>query len=121
MLEIARRRAPGARYVHGDGLSLPFGDRSFERVFSAHFYGHLNDDERATFVAEARRVGEQLVIVDAAVRPNHAPEETQHRLLADGSSWPILKRYFTPERLVAEVGGELLHSGPWFVVVQSPR
>jgi hypothetical protein len=35
--------------------------------------------------------------------------------------WPILKRCFTPERLVGEVGGELLLSGPSFVIVPSPR
>jgi len=120
MLEVARRQAPRATYVQGDALALPFDDRSFGRVLSAHFYGHLDESERGSFVGEARRVAEELVIVDAAIRPNHAEEETQHRLLADGSSWPILKRYFTTERLVAELGaGEVLHSGGWFVAVRT--
>jgi SAM-dependent methyltransferase len=42
MLEIAAERLPAARIVHGDALELPFADGEFERVFTAHFYGHLD-------------------------------------------------------------------------------
>jgi len=118
MLDVARREAPHASYVRGDGLCLPFPDGSFGRVFTAHFYGHLEPGERSAFLEEAARVGHELVVVDAAVRPDHEPEEIQHREL-DGETWPVLKRYFTPSALAGELGGaETLYEGPWFVMVR---
>src|SRR5436190_7403659 len=66
MLDIAKTRAPEATFVHGDGLSLPFVDDAFDRVVSCHFYGHLDDGQRTRFLAEARRVARELVIVDAS-------------------------------------------------------
>jgi ubiquinone/menaquinone biosynthesis C-methylase UbiE len=118
MLDIARRQAPHASYVRGDALCLPFPDHSFGRVFSAHFYGHLEDGERRAFLEEANRVGGELIVVDAAVRPDHALEEIQHREV-DGETWPVLKRYFTATSLVDELGGgESLYAGPWFVMVR---
>jgi ubiquinone/menaquinone biosynthesis C-methylase UbiE len=120
MLEVAREQAPGARLVQGDAFELPFGDGEFDRVFTGHFYGHLDADEREAFLNEARRVARELVVVDAAVRPDHDVEEIQERELPDGSVWPVLKRFFTPEGLAAELGGgETLYDGPWFVVVRS--
>jgi ubiquinone/menaquinone biosynthesis C-methylase UbiE len=120
MLEIAGEQAPNASFVQGDGLDLPFEDGAFDRLFTAHFYGHLDRDERERFLAEARRVARELVVVDAAVRPEHEPEEIQQRELPDGSVWPVLKRYFTPETLRAELGGgETLYAGPWFLAVHS--
>lgn len=120
MLDIARRRVPSAAFVTGDALSLPFADQSFDRVFTAHFYGHLDENERMTFLAEARRVARELVIVDSALRGDVAPIEIQERALNDGSRWEVLKRYFTPEQLSEEVGeAEVLHAGRWFVAVQA--
>jgi len=55
MLEVAAERLPGAELVHGDALPLPFPDGSFGRVFTSHFYGHLEPVERERFVAESRR------------------------------------------------------------------
>jgi len=42
MLEIARERIPGGHLVRGDAVPLPFDDSSFDRVFTGHFYGHLD-------------------------------------------------------------------------------
>ncbi len=121
MLDEARRQAPHATYVQAEGLELPFPDHSFGRVFSGHFYGHLDEAERLRFLEEARRVAPELVLVDAAERPNHEREEIQHRLLSAGSEWPILKRYFTAEVLRDELGGgDVLHDGAFFVVVRTP-
>jgi len=120
MLEQARRQAPDATFVQTDALDLPFGDGEFDRVFTGHFYGHLDSQERRLFLDEARRVAPELIVVDAAVRPDHDAEEIQHRAVADGSRWPILKRYFTPEQLAHELGGgETLYAGGWFVVVRA--
>jgi demethylmenaquinone methyltransferase/2-methoxy-6-polyprenyl-1,4-benzoquinol methylase len=122
MLALAAERVPAARMIRGDALELPFEHDSFERVFTGHFYGHLEPPERARFVAEARRVAPELVVVDSARRPDHAGEEWQQRMLNDRSTFEIYKRYFDAEALAAELGGgAVLHAGRWFVMVSSPR
>jgi demethylmenaquinone methyltransferase/2-methoxy-6-polyprenyl-1,4-benzoquinol methylase len=120
MLEEARRQAPAASFVEGDALSLPFDAAAFDRVFTGHFYGHLDADQRARFLAEARRVAPGLVIVDSALRDDVDPEEHQERVLNDGSRWEVYKRYFEPDALAQELGGgEALFDGRWFVAVRS--
>ena len=120
MLEEARRQAPSATFVRGDALSLPFDDGAFERVFTGHFYGHLDPEQREHFVAEARRVAPELVVVDSALREDVEPEEHQERVLSDGSRWEVYKRYFEPDALARELGsGETLFAGRWFVAVRS--
>ena len=122
MVEITRGRVPGARVVQGEAIPLPFEDRSFDRVFTSHFYGHLQPDEAAAFLAEVWRVADELVVVDSALRPGVGPEEWQDRALEDGSSTPVYKRYFTPDGLLAELGGgSVLHAGRWFVAVSARR
>ena len=120
MLELASARLPDVGFVQSDALQLPFADGVFERVFTSHFYGHLEELERVRFLAEARRVATELVVVDAAVRPDRERVELQERVLNDGSRWRVYKRYFPPEELAAELGGgEVLFAGSWFVVVRS--
>lgn len=122
MLEVAATRLPYATLVQGDALALPFADGTFERVVSGHFYGHLDDAQRAVFLSEARRVAPELVIADASLERSHTAEEWSERILRDGSTWQVYKRWFTPDGLLDELGGgEVLHAGPWFVVVRSPR
>ena len=120
MLEEARRQAPNASYVQGDALSLPFEDGAFERVFTSHFYGHLEGTERGRFLTEARRLAPELVVVDSALREDVQPEERQERVLNDGSRWEVYKRYFEPAALAQELGGgETVFAGRWFVAVRS--
>jgi ubiquinone/menaquinone biosynthesis C-methylase UbiE len=120
MLEIAAERRPDATFVQGDALELPFEDDSFERLFTGHFYGHLENDERAQFLAEARRVTHELVVVDASHEHSPVAEEVQERVLNDGSRWTVYKRFFQPDELAAELGGgETLFAGNWFVVVRA--
>ena len=122
MLAIARKRLPTATVVRGDAFDLPFEDDSFDRVFTAHFYGHLQADERDRFLAEARRVAPELVIVDAAPRPDRGRAEWQKRVLNDGSRFDVYKRYFTAAELADEVGGgTALLENRWFVAVTSQR
>ena len=119
MIEIASARVPGGRFVVADALPLPFGDGEFERVFTGHFYGHLEEEPRVRFLDEVRRVARELVVADTAVQPDHEPVEWQERVLNDGSRHQVYKRYFTGEGLAGELGGgEVLHAGPWFVVVR---
>ena len=121
MLEVASEQAPDAELVLGEGTRLPFDDGSFDRVHTSHFYGHLEDDDRLTFLAEARRVARELVVVDASLARSPVAEEYQERILNDGSRWEVYKRYFTGNGLADELGGgDVLHEGEYFVVVASP-
>ena len=119
MVAIAARRAPGARVLRADAAALPFAAGAFDRVVTSHFYGHLLAAERAPFLAEARRVGRELIVVDSALRPCEAAEAWHERVLGDGSRHRLYKRWFTAEGLATELGGATttLHEGRWFVVV----
>jgi SAM-dependent methyltransferase len=120
MLALAAARVPNASFVQSDALRIPFLDGAFERLFTSHFYGHLEETERARFLAEARRVAPELVVVDSALRDEVEPVELQERELRDGSRWEVYKRFFRPEELAAELGGgETLFAGHWFVAVRA--
>ena len=120
MLEIASERVPRARAVRADVPPLPFADKSFERLFTSFFYGHLEEPERRTFLAEARRVASELLVVDAAPREGSPRDEWQERVLNDGSTWNVYKRYFSPQQLAAELGdGEVLLSNARFLMVRA--
>jgi demethylmenaquinone methyltransferase/2-methoxy-6-polyprenyl-1,4-benzoquinol methylase len=120
MLEIASARVPDTGFVQSDALRLPFAAGAFERVFTSHFYGHLEESERVRFLTEARRVAPELVVVDAALRDDVQPVEWQERILNDGSRWEVFKRFFEPEELAAELGGgRTIFAGRWFVAVSA--
>ncbi len=121
MLEIARKRCPGARFVLGDALELPFEDGSFDLVFSSHFYGHLRPKERARFLRQAGRVADSLVVVENALRPRLRRETVQRRALSDGSRHRIYKRFFTASDLAAELEAGVLFEGEWFVAAANGR
>jgi demethylmenaquinone methyltransferase/2-methoxy-6-polyprenyl-1,4-benzoquinol methylase len=120
MLDEARRTAPRATFLQGDALVLPVPNESFDRVFTAHFYGHLDGPDRERFLAEARRVARELVVVDSSRASSEQDEAHQERVLNDGSRWQVYKRWFTPDGLAAELGaGETLFAGRWFVAVRA--
>jgi len=117
MLAIARERISGGRVVRGDALAPPFADGAFERVASGHFYGHLEPPDRARFLAAARRLAPELLVIDSARRADVPAERIDTRVLNDGSRHEVFKRWFEPEQLVAELGGDVVHAGRWFVAV----
>jgi ubiquinone/menaquinone biosynthesis C-methylase UbiE len=120
MLDEAHKQAPSVTYVQGDGLALPFVDDAFDRLFTGHFYGHLEPPQREQFLAEARRVAPELVIVDASRTHSEVDEQMSQRVLNDGSTWEVFKRYFSGAGLADELGGgEVLFEGDWFVVVRA--
>jgi ubiquinone/menaquinone biosynthesis C-methylase UbiE len=120
MIEVAREQVPRVEFVVGDALSLPFADGAFDRVFTSHFYGHLEEPERAAFLREARRVARELVVVDSAHNDRTPEEAMDERILSDGSRWEVYKRWFTGAGLAAELGGgDILHEGRYFVVVRA--
>jgi demethylmenaquinone methyltransferase/2-methoxy-6-polyprenyl-1,4-benzoquinol methylase len=119
MVAIAAARMPGADVRRGEAVPLAFADRAFERVTTGHFYGHLRAGERAAFLAEARRVAGELVVIDTALHGDHEPEEEQERVLDDGTRHTVYKRFFTPEGLAGELGGgETVFAGTYFVAVR---
>jgi demethylmenaquinone methyltransferase/2-methoxy-6-polyprenyl-1,4-benzoquinol methylase len=119
MLAIAGPRVAPGRVICGEALALPFLDEHFDRIFASHFYGHLEAADRAVFLEEAARVADELVIVESARRDGVAADEWQQRVLSDGSSHRVYKRYFDAGELAAEIGGgaAVLYAGLWFVAV----
>ncbi len=120
MLEVARGQVPGASFVQGDALDLPFPDASFDRLFTSYFYCHLEEPERLRFLAEARRVASELVVVGSRLHEGDQPERWDERVLKDGSRWRVYKRVFVADELAAELGGSVLHENRWFVMVAAP-
>jgi ubiquinone/menaquinone biosynthesis C-methylase UbiE len=118
MVAIAQSRLPGGLAIVGDALRLVVADHAFDRAFSGHFYGHLPAEERDAFLAEARRVAGELVVVDSARRHGTDPEQWQERILNDGSRHWVYKRYFSGGQLASELGGEVLFDGAWFVAAR---
>lgn len=120
MLHEARKQAPNATFVQGDALALPFEDGSFDRVFTSYFYCHLVEGDRLRFLAEARRVAAELVVIGSMLQNGRPRETWEGRSLKDGSRWTVYKRRFVPHELAGELGaGEVLHEGRWFVVVRA--
>ena len=74
-LGLAAGRLPQAELVQADVPPIPFPDGSFDRVFSSHFYGHLEEPARLAFLAEARRVAPELVLLDASIAHSPVPVE----------------------------------------------
>jgi demethylmenaquinone methyltransferase/2-methoxy-6-polyprenyl-1,4-benzoquinol methylase len=105
------------RVVEGDALDPPFPDGAFERVATGHFYGHLEAPDRERFLDRARRLAPQLLVIDSARRDDVPAERMDPRVLNDGSRHAVFKRWFEPEELADEVGGDVIHAGRWFVAV----
>src|SRR5262249_55992347 len=108
--------------VEGDDLERPFPDASFDRVFASYFYCHLEDAERLRFLEEARRVAPELVIVGSLQREGVPAVRWEERILNDGSTWEVYKRYFQAAPLLEELGGgRVLFEYPeFFLMVASP-
>jgi ubiquinone/menaquinone biosynthesis C-methylase UbiE len=119
MLVEARKRVSGASFVQGDALSLPFAGGAFDRIFTSYFYCHLRPEERARFLAEARRVAPELVVVASIRGTGDEAERWEERRLKDGSVWTVYKRVFDGEDLAEELGGELLFKGDWFLLARA--
>ncbi len=122
MLRIARKRVPAARFVRATVPPLPFEDDSFDLAIAAHIYCHFeHEDVRRDFVAEALRVAPRLIVIAQTWRPGLEEETWEERTLRDGSRYRVFKRYFTAERLAAELGGQVSLETASFVAVSVSR
>jgi ubiquinone/menaquinone biosynthesis C-methylase UbiE len=119
MLREARRQTPQATFVRGDALALPFDDESFDRVFASYFYCHLDEADRRRFLAEARRVAHELVVVASRLQAGAKPARWEERVLKDGSRWTVFKRVFNPGDLAAELDGQIVYESTYFVAVRA--
>jgi hypothetical protein len=92
---------------------MPFAEHSFGRVFSSFFYGLLPLSDRGRFLAEARRVANDLVLIEPTPEwePEGRMEGWEQRVLPDGSRYEIYRRYFTTESLAGEIDGRVLFVG----------
>jgi SAM-dependent methyltransferase len=116
-LEALQAVVPRVPVVRADALHLPLGDRSVDRFFAAHLYGLLQPDERRDLLAEARRVAREVLILDAGRPEGVQAAEWQERTLNDGTQYEVFRRHFDAETLAAEVGGDVLFEGTFYVLV----
>ncbi len=79
-LALARHKAErskvSVRFDQGFSQSLPYADASFDRVFSAFMFHHLQADQRETTFCEVRRVlkpGGSFHLVDFEGHEKHSP------------------------------------------------
>jgi len=119
MLEEAQRRLPHATFVQGDALSLPFPNDSFGRLFTSFFYCHLEEDDRVRFLAEARRVARELIVMGSKAQSGEELARWEERVLNDETRWQVYKRVFVPDELAVELTGDVIHAGRWFVLVRA--
>jgi ubiquinone/menaquinone biosynthesis C-methylase UbiE len=121
LLRARARLGPPVPLLRADGTRLPFPNRAFGRLFASHVYDHLEEPDRLAFLEESRRVGEELVLVVQREVAGLSADGFEERPLRDGSTYRVYKRYFTPGRLLAELGGGALElEGRTFLCVRSP-
>jgi SAM-dependent methyltransferase len=116
-LMALRAMVPRVPLVRADALHLPLADRSVDRFFAAHLYGLLLPEERRDLLAEARRVAREVLILDAGRPEGVQAAEWQERTLHDGTRYRVFRRHFDAETLAAEVGGDVLFEGTFYVLV----
>ena len=116
-LRVLRSGLAHMPVVRGNALRLPIRNRAVARVFAAHIYGLLTDEERRPFLSEARRIAEELVVLDAGRPPGVPAEHRQHRTLGGGEIFRVFRRHFDAAALAAEIDGRPLFSGRFYVVV----
>jgi Methyltransferase domain len=118
-LRVLRSGPAETPVVRGDALRLPLRDRAVTRVFAAHIYGLLTQEQRRPFLSEARRIGTELVVIDARRPPSVPAEHWQRRTLGGRETFSVFRRHFKSEALAAEIDGRSLFSGRFYVVVSA--
>jgi ubiquinone/menaquinone biosynthesis C-methylase UbiE len=103
-LELARTRAPAARFVHYNGRGLPFADSSFDAVFASCVLHHVPLAARRGFMVEMLRPlrpkGAVIVIEHNPFNP--VTRRTVSRCAFDADA--VLLRSSETMRLITEVG-----------------
>ena len=118
-LKVLRSVLADVAVVRADAFCLPLRNRAVRRVFASHLYGLLTPTERLALLREARRVADELVVLDAG-RPVGVPKEHwQRRTISGDGEYRIFRRHFLADELAEELSGTVLYSGRFYVVVHS--
>jgi hypothetical protein len=116
-LRVLLANAPNIPAVRADACRMPLRDRAVARIIATHIYGLLRVAERRSFLVEARRVADELIVLDAG-RPINVPsEQTQRRTLSGGGCFEIYRRHFDAGELAQELGGQSVFAGRSYVLV----
>jgi hypothetical protein len=116
VLRQFHENCPAVPVLRADAMLLPVAGKSIERVFISHVYGLLLPDEGAALLTEARRVADEIVVLDSGRPPGAQPEQWQTRSLPDETTYPIFRRHLDIDTLVNEIDGEGLFDGQYFVM-----
>ena len=116
-LRVLLAGSPTIPAVRADACRLPFPDRALERVIATHIYGLLRKPERRSFLAEAHRVADELLVLDAGRPMGVAAEQIQRRTLSSGERFEIYRRHFDAEELARELGGHPVFAGRFYALV----
>jgi ubiquinone/menaquinone biosynthesis C-methylase UbiE len=116
-LRVLLANAPNIPAVRADACQLPLRDRAVARVIATHIYGLLRIADRRSFLAEAHRVADELIVLDAGRPIGVSAEQIQHRTLSGGRSFEIYRRHFDAEELAEEVRGQPVFAGRFYVLV----
>ena len=119
-LEVAGTEAPNGQEVvrfveKPDALRAESLVRSGRHYWNAGIFVF----RPSRFLAEARRVARELVVVASVRGEGDAFERWEERRLKDGSTWSVYKRVFTGDQLADELGGKVLFEGGWFIVARA--
>jgi hypothetical protein len=105
--------------VRADACRLPLRNLAVHRIIATHIYGILPTAQLGTFLDEAHRVSEELIVLDAG-RPSGVPaEQIQRRSLGGDTSFEIHRRHFDADALAEELGGHAMFSGKVYVLVKA--
>ena len=127
MLEVARRRTPGADFVRGDALQMPFAEHSFGTLLRQGllflFLRSASPFGSGAFPGRGPQGGRRTGADRAHPRmgPEGRTEGWEQRVLPDGSRHEIYRRYFTAESLAAEIDGRVLFAGSWVAMAAVGR
>ena len=73
-------------FVPGKATKLPFGDKSFDVVFSSDFFEHLPEDEIETVVNEMTRVG-KTVLARIAFKADITTKQARYHVTNQTKEW----------------------------------
>lgn len=69
--ELGKAYAPNCELVLGDGMAMPFADKSFDVVYSLGLLEHFEPEEQKQLLLEQARVAKNAVLIEVPARTPH--------------------------------------------------